>query len=83
MGASAGIPRLCRNRLLLIQPGFRENATWIFWNLQRLITNKLFMEEAMRRKQRRNPSGSADSNDPITRLFGTVVPSSLPESRGA
>ena len=69
-----------RNRLLLIQSCFRNNSVWAFWNLQRMITSNLFHQEAMKKRQGRKHTSTADASDPITRLFGTVMPNSIPES---
>ncbi len=74
-GGQNGIPRMCRNRLLLIQSSFRDNAMWAFFNLQRMITSQLFHQEALKRKQSRKHTSKPDDKDPLTRLFGTVMPS--------
>ena len=79
-GGANGIPRLCRNRLLLVQSCFRNNSLWVFWNLQRMITSQLFHQEALKKKQSRRHTSSADDKDPVTRHFGTVMPSCIPES---
>ena len=76
-GGYNGIPRMCRQRMLLIQSGFRNNSTWTFWNLQRIITGQLFHQELMKRKQGRKHTSSPTDKDAVTRLFGTVVPSSF------
>jgi len=74
-GGKNGIPRLCRNRLLLIQSDFRDNAMWAFYNLQRSITSQLFHVEAAKRKQERKSTVKPDEKDAFSRLFGTVMPS--------
>ncbi len=74
-GGANGIPRMCRNRLLLIQSCFRNNSMWVFWNLQRVITSQLFHQEALKKKQSRKYTSSPTDKDPLTRLFGTVMPS--------
>jgi len=72
-GGKNAIPRLCRNRLLLIQPSFRNNAAWAFWNMQRSITGQLFGAEYFRKKQGRGPSSVA-ADDNFSKAFGTVMP---------
>ena len=74
-GGKNGNPRMCQNRLLLIQSSFRDNAMWAFYNLQRSIANSLFHCEAAKRKQGRKTTAKPDEKDAITRLFGTVMPS--------
>ena len=76
-GGFNGIPRMCRQRMLSIQSGFRNNSTWTFWNLQRIITGQLFRQELMKRNQGRKHTSSPTDKDALTRLFGTVVPSEI------
>ena len=79
-GGTNAIPRLCKSRLLSIQSAFRDNTAWSFFQHQRLITSQMFNQEKIRQQQGRRHSSEANSSDPTTRLFGTVVPSSIPES---
>ena len=79
-GGFNGIPRLCRNRLLLIQSAFRDNAIWGFFQLQRMITAQLFYQQLLKRKMGRKNASSPTDADPLTRLFGTVTPSNIVES---
>ena len=72
--------RLVKNRLLLAQSGFRNNNLYAFWSLNRLICSKLFFTERMRKKRVGEEVASPVSTDPITRLFGTAMPNSIPES---
>ena len=81
-GGTNGIPRLARNRLLSIQASFRNNTAYTFFQLQRLITSQLFHQELLKRKQGRRPTSSDDAADPMSRIFGTVMPSNVPESTG-
>ena len=74
-GGQNGIPRMCANRLLLIQSSFRENAVWAFFNLQRMITNHLFYMEAAKRRHQMKTTSNPESKDSDTRRYGTVVPS--------
>ena len=47
-----------------------------------MITSNLFHQEFLRKKQaRKQRTETTDAaEDPITRLFGTVMPASIPES---
>ena len=74
-GGANGLLRLCRNRLLLIQPCFRNSAMWAFWNMQRNITGKLFGENFFRRKLKLKPAPAVADNDNFGKIFGTVMPS--------
>jgi hypothetical protein len=40
-----------------------------------MITSQLFHQEALKRKQQRKHTSSPSDKDPLTRLFGTVMPS--------
>ena len=80
-GGANALPRLCRNRLLLIQSGFRNNGIYSFFMLQRMIQSHLFHTEAARRRQGRTSAAkNGESTDFVTKYYGTVVPSSVPES---
>ena len=77
---AGGTHRLIKNRLLLIQSCFRQNNLYSFWYLNRIITKELFYQNYMKRD--RGVSNASDPNaaDPLTRLYGTVMPSGIPES---
>jgi len=77
---SGGTHRLVKNRLLCIQSCFRQNNLYAFWFLNRIITKELFFRNFMRRSRGNSTAGDANATDPITRLYGTVVPSDIPES---
>ena len=80
-GGANSLSRLCRNRLLLIQSAFRSNGIYSFFMLQRMIQSQLFYTEAARRRQgRTSATKNGESTDFVTRYYGTVVPSSVPES---
>ena len=76
---SGGMHRLIKNRLLCIQNCFRMNNLYSFWLLHRIITRELFFRHVMS-QSRGTPKENA-SSDPMTRLYGTVMPASIPESR--
>ena len=77
---SGGMDRLVKNRLLCIQSCFRENNLYAFWYLHRIITHELFFNNFMAR-QKGSPNASDEKAvDQITRLYGTVIPSYIPES---
>ena len=72
--------RLIKNRLLLIQNCFRQSNLYAFWYLNRLITKELFFRNFMGRNRGVANASDADAADPLTRLYGTVMPSDIPES---
>ena len=76
---TGGMARLVKNRLLLAQSAFRNNNLYAFWYLNRMICSELFFAERMRKK-RVGADATTESADPITRLFGTAMPNSIPES---
>ena len=77
---SGGMDRLVKNRLLCIQSCFRQNNLYAFWYLHRLITKELFFRNYMA-QQRKTPNASdPKESDPVTRIYGTVIPSDIPES---
>ena len=75
---SGGTHRLVKNRLLCIQSSFRMNNLYSFWYLHRIITRELFFRNYM--VQSRGASAADPSSDPMTKLYGTVMPASIPES---
>ena len=79
---SGGEQHHARNRLTLIQSWFRRSSAWGFWFLTRLHQTELFFKNRRRRESDRNGASPLDSADPITRLFGTAMPSDIPESTG-
>ena len=71
---------MVQNRLLLIQSIFRENNLYAFWYLNRIITRELFFRNWSSRHRGVKNASDPKAADNITRLFGTVMPSSIPES---
>ena len=71
---------MVQNRLLLIQSIFRENNLYAFWYLNRIITRELFFRNWSSRHRGVKSASDPKAADNITRLFGTVMPSSIPES---
>ena len=77
----AGSPhRHATNRLLLIQSWFRRSALWGFWFLNRIIVAELFFTNRKRQEAGRSGASTGKEEDPITRLYGTAAPSSIPET---
>jgi len=72
--------RHARNRLMAIQSFFRSSAMWSFWFLNRLIVAELFFTNRKRQAAGRSGASTGTEEDPITRLYGTAQPSSIPES---
>ena len=48
--------------------------------MTRLIQSELFFKNAKRREFGKKTASPADADDPVTRLFGTAMPSDVPES---
>ena len=75
---SGGPLRYARNRCACIQSWFRRNPLWAFWKLDYQIKSDLFFGH--KRRQARAPGQAAGSEDPTAKLFGTAIPSNIPES---
>ena len=68
--------RVCRNRVLALQSFFRRSSRYAFWQLDMLIKRILFFKNlhgVIRRPK--VPDG-----DKFAQTFGTIIPSSIPES---
>ena len=59
---AGGEQHYARNRLMLLESGFRRSPEWIFWQLDRLHKTTLFFDE--RRRQDRGHPAAAPSNTP-------------------
>ena len=71
---------MVKNRLLLVQSCFRQNNLYAFWYLNRIITKELFYFNWNHRNRGVKSASDEKSTDNITRLYGTVMPASIPES---
>ena len=77
----SGLPQKhAKNRLLLIQSWFRKSALWGFWFLNRIIVAELFFTNRKRQEAGRSGASTGKEEDPVTRVYGTAAPSSIPES---
>ena len=77
----SGLPQKhAKNRLLLIQSWFRKNPLWGFWFLNRIIVAELFFTNRKRQEAGRSGASTGKEEDPVTRVYGTAAPSSIPES---
>ena len=77
----SGLPhKHAKNRLLLIQSWFRKSAMWGFWFLNRIIVAELFFTNRKRQEAGRSGCSTGKEEDPITRVYGTAAPSTIPES---
>ena len=65
---------------MAIQSFFRSSAMWSFWFLNRLIVAELFFTNRKRQAAGRSGASTGTEADPITRLYGTAQPSSIPET---
>ena len=77
---SGGAHRMVKNRLLLVQSCFRQNNLYAFWYSNRIITKELFYSNWNHRNRGVKSASDEKSTDNITRLYGTVMPASIPES---
>ena len=68
---------MVRSRALSIQKWFRRSDMWCFFQLDLAIKNALFFAQAARRKFGRVATDAADS---FSKWFGTIVPSSIPDT---
>lgn len=48
---SGGMQQYAKNRLLLLESGFRRSPVWSFWMLERLMKNDLYFRERNRKKR--------------------------------
>ena len=75
---SGGIQQFAKNRLLSLDPSFRNNAVWSFWMLDRLIKNDLYFAQRSRRKRFRDEAQNEECAPEATegivysQLFGRV-----------
>ena len=58
---SGGVQQYAKNRLLLLESGFRRSPVWSFWMLERMIKNDLFFREKARKQ--RCPDSAHTSTD--------------------
>jgi len=81
---SCGLRFSCEPQLFLKSAGSNRGVEppCRFANLYHygMITSQMFNQEKIKQQQGRRHNSEANSSDPTTRLFGTVVPSSIPES---
>jgi len=71
----------CQNRLMLIQSWFRKNSFWAFWMMNQQLKQQLFHRNLNKRRAGRGGGkGKNEEEDKETKLFGTVIPSTIPES---
>ena len=69
-----------KNRLLFVQSWFRKSALWGFCFLNRIIVAELFFTNRKRQEAGRSGCSTGKEEDPITRVYGTAAPSTIPES---
>ena len=83
---AGGIQQFAKNRLLSLDPAFRNSAVWSFWMLDRLIKNELYFQQRGRRKRAREQAGAEEQREDAVEgnvysyLFGRVEPRNIPES---
>ncbi len=75
---SGAVQKHCRARALALQSWFRQSSLWCFWQLDLSIKKALFFKNAARRRLgRASPDAPGDN---FAKYYGTVVPSSIPDS---
>ncbi len=75
---SGAVQKHCRSRALALQSWFRQSSLWCFWQLDLSIKKALFFKNAARRRLgRSSPDAPADN---FAKYYGTIVPSSIPDS---
>lgn len=70
--------RMVRNRACAIQSWFRRSTEWTFFQIDEELKHRLFWTNKAKIKFGRK-KGVSDT-DKFSRMYGTVVPSSIPES---
>ena len=70
--------RLCRNRAFALQSVFRRSTEWAFFQSDNALKHKLFWNNKAKRALGR--TYGASDQDRFSQMYGTVVPSSIPES---
>ena len=68
-----------RNRLCLIQSGFRTFSLYPAWKLDWIIKHDLFNINFRRKQQRPSRDSAQDTTDSYIQRYGTVVPKNIPE----
>ena len=70
--------RLCRNRAFALQSVFRRSTEWAFFQSDNALKHKLLWNNKAKRALGR--TYGASGQDKFSQMYGTVVPSSIPES---
>jgi hypothetical protein len=68
--------RVCRNRVLSLQSFFRRSSRYAFWQLDMFIKRTLFFKNLHSGGYR----PKVTDGDKFAQTFGTIIPSSIPES---
>ena len=82
---SGKLQRYAKNRVLLLESGFRKSPVWGFWMLERLIKNDLYFIEKTRKKQRSEKESKQTDEKPEEKhdnLQTTAQGCSLPVNSG-
>ena len=75
---SGALQEHCRARAFALQSWFRRSSLWCFWQLDFAIKKALLRKNFARRRVGRASAGAPADN--FSKWFGTVVPSSIPDS---
>ena len=76
-----GGPRhYAKSRLCSIEQFFRRSALWGFWMMDRIIKTQMFWVKRKREEKKTGARAIATEADAVERLYGTVLPASIPET---
>ena len=70
--------KLCRNRAFALESWFRRSTQWAFFRNDNALKHKLFWNN--RAKRRHGLAHGASDADRFSQMYGTIVPSNIPES---
>ena len=70
--------KLCRNRAFALESWFRRSTQWAFFQNDNALKHKLFWNN--RAKRRHGLAHGANDADRFSQMYGTIVPSNIPES---
>ena len=73
---TGALQKHCRSRALALESWFRQSPLWCFWQLDMSIKKALFFKNTAQQRFRQKDA----SGDAFARAFGTVVPSTIPDS---
>ena len=70
--------KLCRNKAFALESWFRRSTQWAFFQNDNALKHKLFWNNRAKRKH--GLAHGASDADRFSQMYGTIVPSNMPES---